>query len=101
MFPEDPKKTRAKIKRYERLLKKEYEEHGFYRDGYGKRYLLGPLYMLMGDIEGAVSFYDWFEKTFPLDTGDIGQSAERNAVAGVGGGKGKAARERGGVYRCF
>ena len=41
LFPDDPKKIRARIRSYERSLRKEQEEHGFIRDGYGKRHLLG------------------------------------------------------------
>lgn len=39
-------------------------------DGYGKRYLLGPLYMLLGDVDGALASFDWFEKAYPGDRGD-------------------------------
>jgi tetratricopeptide (TPR) repeat protein len=69
-FPNEPKKIRARIRRYERKLRKEYEATGFYGDGYGKRYLLGPLYLLMGDLEGALKSFEWFAQTFPDDTGE-------------------------------
>lgn len=69
-FHDDPKKIKAQIKRYERALKKEQELHGFFDDGYGKRYLLGPLYLLMDDIDGAVKSYQWFEENFPDDYGE-------------------------------
>jgi tetratricopeptide (TPR) repeat protein len=69
-FPKEPKKIRARIRRYERKLRKEYEATGFYGDGYGKRYLLGPLYLLMGDLEGALKSFEWFAQTFPDDTGE-------------------------------
>ncbi len=69
LFPKDPKKIRARIRRYERALRKEYEETGFYGDGYGKRYWLGPLYLLMDDLEGALQSFAWYEETFPDDTG--------------------------------
>ena len=69
-FPRDPKKIRQRIRRYERLMRKEYEEHGFISDGYGKRYLLGALYLLMDDVEGALASFHWFEKMFPDDMGD-------------------------------
>ena len=69
-FPKEPKKIRARIRRYERKLRKEYEATGFYSDGYGKRYLLGPLYLLMGDLDGALKSYEWFAQTFPDDIGD-------------------------------
>jgi hypothetical protein len=69
-FPTEPKKIRARIRRYERELRKEQEKFGYIRDGYGKRYLLGPLYLLMGDVEGAVKSFEWFEQTFPDDIGE-------------------------------
>jgi len=54
LFPTDPKRIRERIRRYERALKRELEE-GYGGDGYCKRYLLGPLYMLMGDVAGALA----------------------------------------------
>jgi hypothetical protein len=69
-FPKEPKKIRARVTRYERELRKEYEMHGFIRDGYGKRYLLGPLYLLFGDLAGAIKSFAWFEQTFPDDIGE-------------------------------
>jgi len=50
-------------------LKKELDE-GYGGDGYGKRYLLGPLYMLMGDIDGALVSFDWYEAAYPDDGGE-------------------------------
>jgi hypothetical protein len=70
LFPSEPKKIRARIRSYERALKKEYDEFGWYDDGYGKRYLLGTLYLLVNDIVGACKHYEWFEETFPDDMGD-------------------------------
>lgn len=72
-LPKDPKKIRATIRRYELALDKELKTTGFYRDGYGKRYLLGPLYLLMDDLEGALKHFAWFENTFNDDTGDMEQ----------------------------
>ena len=69
-FPSEPKKIRARITRYERELRKERDKFGYISDGYGKRYLLGPLYLLMGDVAGAVKSFDWFEQTFPDDIGE-------------------------------
>ena len=40
LCPTDPKRTRERIRRYERALKRELEE-GYGGDGYGKRFLLG------------------------------------------------------------
>jgi hypothetical protein len=70
LFPKEPKKIRARIRSYERALRKEQEEWGAISDGYGKRYLLGPLYLLMDDLEGALQSFAWYEKTFPDDSGD-------------------------------
>lgn len=61
----DAKKIRARIKRYERALQKDKEVNvGQIRDGAGKRFLLGPLYMLMGDLDGALRSFRWFEEEF-------------------------------------
>jgi hypothetical protein len=69
-FPQDPTKIRARIRRYERALRREQASYGFINDGGGKRYLLGPLYLLMGDTAGAVQSFTWFAQTFPDDSGD-------------------------------
>ncbi|MCP4602199.1 MAG: hypothetical protein GY847_17065 [Proteobacteria bacterium] len=72
-FPKEPKKIRERIRRYERKLRKEQEELGALSDGYGKRYLLGPLYMLLGDTAGAINSFEWFKKTCPDDVGEPAQ----------------------------
>ena len=69
-YPKEPKKIRERINRYERELRKEYEKVGFIHDGYGKRYLLGPLYLVLGDLTGAMRSFEWFEQTFPDDIGE-------------------------------
>ena len=69
LFPTDPKHIRERIRRYERALKRELEG-GYSRDGYGKRYLLGPLYMLMGDVDGALASFDWYKDAYPEDGGE-------------------------------
>ena len=61
-FQDDRKKIKARISRYERLLKSKN-----HRDGAGKRFLLGPLYLLMGDVEGAAKSYAWYRRKFPDD----------------------------------
>lgn len=68
VFPTEPKKIRERIRRYERELRREQELGG--GDGYGKRFLLGPLYMLLGDVEGALISFEWYEAAFPDDSGD-------------------------------
>jgi tetratricopeptide (TPR) repeat protein len=69
-FPKKPKKIRQRIRRYEREMRKEYERFGFIDDGYGKRYLLGPLYLILGDLPGAIATFEWFARMFPDDMGD-------------------------------
>jgi len=71
-FPKEPQKIRARIRRYERELRQEYEKFHGLHDGGGKRYLLGPLYMLLGDLTGALPSFAWFERTFPDDAGEPG-----------------------------
>ena len=70
LFPKDLKKIRSRIRSYERSLRQEKEHTGFISDGYGKRYLLCPLYMLLGDNDGALKSFAWFDETFPDDIGE-------------------------------
>jgi hypothetical protein len=72
-FPTTPKNIRATIKRYEKALQHEQSRYGMIDDGRGKRYLLGPLYVVNHDIDGALRSFAWFENTFPDDIGDPGQ----------------------------
>jgi hypothetical protein len=69
-FPQDPQKMRTRIRSDERALRREQERFGFIRDGAGKRYMLGPLYVLMDDMEGALQSFAWFAETFPDDSGE-------------------------------
>ncbi len=70
--PKTPILTKARLKSHERRLRKEKEEHGFYRDRTGKRYELGPGYMLLGDDGGAFESFRWFDQEFPDDIGEPG-----------------------------
>ena len=70
---DDPIDIRGLIKRYENSLKRERRRFGYIHDGAGKRYLLGPLYMLLGDNARAMKSFEWFEETFPDDVGEPGQ----------------------------
>ena len=72
-LPKEPRKIRERIRRYERKIQREKDVLGRVRDGAGKRLLLGPLYMLMGDLDGALRSFKWFEEEFPDDCGDPGQ----------------------------
>jgi tetratricopeptide (TPR) repeat protein len=62
-------KIRSRLRRYERALAQEKKKYGDYSDGAGKRYEIGPLYMLLGDQEGAVAAFEWFEREFEDDSG--------------------------------
>ena len=57
LFPQDHKEIRARIRGYERKLQQEQDQYGMISDGYGKRYLLSPLYLHMDDLEGALAHY--------------------------------------------
>ena len=62
LFPTEPQKIRERIKRYERAFKTPHHD-----DGAGKRFLLGPLYVLLGDTDGALRSYAWYKQTFSED----------------------------------
>ena len=74
MYPlaQEPKKIRARVKRYERALRKEQETFGGISDGAGKRYLIAPLYLLLDDVDAALAAFAWYEQTFPDDMGETG-----------------------------
>ena len=67
-------RIRARLRSYERKLQREKKEHGFYRDGAGKRYQIGPHYMLLADNEGALAAFQWFEREFSDDAGEPAHS---------------------------
>lgn len=67
---QDLTQIRTRIRRDERALRQEQKRFGVIRDGAGKRYTLGPLYVLMGDTEGALRSFAWFAETFPDDSGE-------------------------------
>ncbi len=71
---ENIRKIRERIRRYERAMEREQAIGGMISDGYGKRYLLGPLYLLAGDLEGCLRSFDWFQRLFPDDAGEPMQS---------------------------
>jgi hypothetical protein len=70
VFPRGLKKLKARIRRYEQALRREHSQFGAYDDSYGKRFLLGPLYLLAGDLPGALKSFQWFDKAFPDDSGE-------------------------------
>jgi len=68
----DKQKIRSRLRGYERKLQQEKKKYGYYHDGAGNRYQIGPHYMLLGDNEGALAAFQWFEKEFSDDAGEPG-----------------------------
>ena len=66
-FPKTPKGIHSRIDQLKKTLKKEKREWGAYDDSYGRRILIGPLYLLANDTEGALKYYKWYRKNFPDD----------------------------------
>ena len=69
MPDDEQQKIRSRLRSYERKLLKEKEKYGSYDDGAGKRYQVGPHYMLLDDNDGALGAFQWFDKEFPDDVG--------------------------------
>ncbi len=65
----EEQKIRSRLRSYERKLQQEKKKYGYYHDGAGKRYQIGPHYMLLDDNDGALAAFQWFEKEFPDDIG--------------------------------
>ncbi len=63
----------SQISRYNRSFRMEEKQFGHIRDRTGIRYLLSPMYMLLGDNKSAVTSFLWFEEKFPDDIGEPGQ----------------------------
>lgn len=64
------KKMRDRATRLKRALANEQRKFGHINDGAGKRYLIGPLYVLGGELEKALDFYNWYEKECSDDSGE-------------------------------
>ena len=69
-FPKEPKKIVERIQRYESALRKELKSFGSIDDGAGRRYLLGALYLKLGDVKGALQSYQWLAQVVPDDMGE-------------------------------
>jgi hypothetical protein len=72
MPDDDQWKVRPRLRSYERKLQQEKKKYGYYHDGAGKRYQIGPHYMLLDDNDGALAAFEWFEKEFSDDVGEPG-----------------------------
>lgn len=69
-IPDTEKKLRARITGYKSALNKEKRTHGYVNDGGGKRYLLFPLYFVLGDMKRAAEYFDWYATEFEDDVGE-------------------------------
>ncbi len=69
-FPKTPKGIYSRIEQYKKVLRSEKRKFGCYDDSYGRRLLIGPLYLLANDTDGALKYYKWYEKNFPDDSGE-------------------------------
>ncbi len=56
--------------RLRRALAAEEKKFGMIRDGAGKRYLIGPLFVLAGQLDRALAHYAWYEEYCSEDTGE-------------------------------
>ena len=69
-LPKTKKGLQSRIAKIMQSLQREKRTYGGYDDSAGNRYLLGPLYLLMDDVDGALKSFRWFEKNFPDDAGE-------------------------------
>jgi len=64
------KKFSERAARLKRALANEQKKYRHIEDGAGKRYLIGPFYVLVGELEKALAHYDWYEKHCSDDVGE-------------------------------
>ncbi len=69
-IPDTEKKLRARISSYKSAMNKEKRSFGYINDGGGKRYLLFPLYFVLGDMKRASEYFDWYTTEFEDDVGE-------------------------------
>jgi len=56
--------------RLKRALGNEQRKNGFIDDGAGKRYEIGLLFVLAGELRKALDFFAWYEKFCAEDIGE-------------------------------
>jgi tetratricopeptide (TPR) repeat protein len=61
---------RDRAARLQRGLANEQRKYRHIEDGAGKRYLIGPFYVLAGELEKALAHYEWYERKCPDDIGE-------------------------------
>ena len=79
-IPETEKQIKAKITSYKTAFNKEKKMHGCISDGYGKRYLMFPLHLVLGDGKKAKEYIEWYDNEFPDDIGEPIQQICRTLI---------------------
>lgn len=69
-LPKTPRGIKSLIVRLEKQLQYEKRHYGYYDDGGGVRFLIGPLYVLLQDYEGALKEFKLFDRRFFDDSGE-------------------------------
>jgi hypothetical protein len=69
MTEKEIEKIKNSIKVYKSRLAGEKKRFGGYFDNGGVRYIIPELYIQLSDYKGALSYFNWFEKEFPDDSG--------------------------------
>jgi len=64
-------KLKKTIRSYRAILAGEKRKFGGYDDSAGRRYDIPFFYMELRDFKGAMRYFNWFEKEFPDDIGDL------------------------------
>jgi len=64
------KKFGERATRLKRALANEQKKYRHIEDGAGKRYLIGPFYVLAGELKKALAHYGWYEKHCSDDVGE-------------------------------
>lgn len=64
------KKFGERAARLKRALVNEQKKYRHIEDGAGKRYLIGPFYVLAGELEKALAHYAWYAKHCSDDVGE-------------------------------
>lgn len=64
------KKFSERATRLKRALANEQRKYRHIEHGAGKRYLIGPFYVLAGELKKALEHYDWYEKHCSDDVGE-------------------------------
>jgi len=63
-------RVKVKIDKYKKALAADKRFWGGqYHDGQGIRYIISEQYLKIKDYKGALRYFNWFEKTFPDDSG--------------------------------